>query len=110
MSGCLACGAGNAPGKLFCGDCGAPLPATCSACGDLVETGRRFCGGCGAPLGARAAAPGAPSTAVPEVAPIEPARPWPERRQVSVLFCDLVGFTPFAERRDPEDVREVLSG
>jgi class 3 adenylate cyclase len=29
---------------------------------------------------------------------------------VSVLFCDLVGFTPFAERRDPEDVREVLSG
>ena len=29
---------------------------------------------------------------------------------MSVLFCDLVGFTPFAERRDPEDVREVLSG
>lgn len=49
-------------------------------------------------------------TAVPEVARLEPERPWPERRQVSVLFCDLVGFTPFAELRDPEDVREVLSG
>jgi len=34
----------------------------------------------------------------------------PELRHVSVLFCDLVGFTPFAERRDPEEVRELLSG
>jgi class 3 adenylate cyclase/tetratricopeptide (TPR) repeat protein len=34
----------------------------------------------------------------------------PELRQVSVLFCDLVGFTPLAEHRDPEDVRELLSG
>ncbi|MDA8264310.1 MAG: adenylate/guanylate cyclase domain-containing protein, partial [Actinomycetota bacterium] len=33
-----------------------------------------------------------------------------ELRHVSVLFCDLVGFTPFSEGRDPEEVREVLSG
>ena len=33
-----------------------------------------------------------------------------ELRHVSVLFCDLVGFTPFSEKRDPEEVREVLSG
>jgi predicted ATPase/class 3 adenylate cyclase len=33
-----------------------------------------------------------------------------ELRQVSVLFCDLVGFTPFAESKDPEDVRGLLSG
>jgi len=33
-----------------------------------------------------------------------------ELRQVSVLFCDLVGFTPLAESRDPEEVRELLSG
>jgi class 3 adenylate cyclase/tetratricopeptide (TPR) repeat protein len=26
------------------------------------------------------------------------------------MFCDLVGFTPFSEKRDPEEVREVLSG
>jgi class 3 adenylate cyclase len=33
-----------------------------------------------------------------------------ELRHVSVLFCDLVGFTPFSEKRDAEEVREVLSG
>jgi len=33
-----------------------------------------------------------------------------ELRHVSVLFCDLVGFTPLAESKDPEDVREFLSG
>jgi len=33
-----------------------------------------------------------------------------ELRHVSVLFCDLVGFTPLAEQRDPEEVRELLSG
>ena len=37
------------------------------------------------------------------------APPSAERRLVSVLFADLVGFTPFAEERDAEDVREMLS-
>jgi predicted ATPase len=32
-----------------------------------------------------------------------------ELRHVSVLFCDLVGFTPLAESEDPEEVRELLS-
>jgi class 3 adenylate cyclase/predicted ATPase len=35
--------------------------------------------------------------------------PVAERRVCSVLFCDLVGFTPLAEARDPEAVRELLS-
>ena len=45
-------------------------------------------------------------TALPEGG----ALPSTELRHVSVLFCDLVGFTPFSEKRDPEEVREVLSG
>ena len=32
-----------------------------------------------------------------------------ERRVCSVLFCDVVGFTPLSESRDPEAVRELLS-
>ena len=35
--------------------------------------------------------------------------PVAERRICSVLFCDLVGFTPLSESRDPEEVRELLS-
>jgi class 3 adenylate cyclase len=37
------------------------------------------------------------------------AGPVAERRVCSVLFCDLVGFTPLSESRDPEAVRELLS-
>ncbi len=37
------------------------------------------------------------------------AEPVAERRVCSVLFCDVVGFTPLSEARDPEAVRELLS-
>jgi len=37
------------------------------------------------------------------------AGPVAERRVCSVLFCDVVGFTPLSESRDPEAVRELLS-
>ena len=45
------------------------------------------------------------------VAPAAPAHKAPsaERRLVSVLFADLVGFTPLSESRDAEEVRELLS-
>jgi class 3 adenylate cyclase/tetratricopeptide (TPR) repeat protein len=59
----------------------------------------RFCGECGNALTDDAAQPFAP--AAPEKAA--------ERRLVSVLFADLVGFTPLSESRDPEEVRELLS-
>src|SRR5207302_10716454 len=58
----------------------------------------RFCGECGNALAADA-----PSAA--EAPPAKTA----ERRLVSVLFADLVGFTPLSESRDPEEVRELLS-
>jgi len=38
----------------------------------------------------------------------DPERPVEERKVVSVLFADLVGFTAHSERADPEDVRELL--
>src|SRR5439155_4911871 len=60
---------------------------TCPSCGQENPERARFCLNCGAPL---QAAPG-PS---PE-----------ERKVVTVLFCDLVGFTQASDRADPEDVR-----
>jgi predicted ATPase/class 3 adenylate cyclase len=47
----------------------------------------------------------APEGAASSVAPHEPAA---ERRQLTVLFCDLVGSTPLSEQLDPEDLRDVV--
>ena len=97
---CPACGAQNPPEKRFCGDCGSALASNCTACGAPNPPGKRFCGDCGASLGSSAAAVGAGGSALGE--------PSAERRLVSVLFADLVGFTPYAEGRDSEEVREIL--
>ena len=60
----------------------------------------KFCGECGAALSSRQ----------PQVAdPASPAAPTAERRLVSVLFADLVGFTTASEGRDAEDTRELLT-
>jgi class 3 adenylate cyclase/tetratricopeptide (TPR) repeat protein len=88
--GCPACGAENSPGALFCGRCGTPLARKCSSCGATVALDAAFCTACGTELG-------------------ETARPSAEERKVvSVLFADLVGFTERAERLDPEEVRTLL--
>ena len=97
---CPHCGTENSPGRRFCGGCAAPLELTCAACGAANEPGMRFCGACAQPLETDAAP--APRAA-PAVAPAS------ERRLVSVLFADLVGFTALSESRDSEDVREILS-
>src|SRR5579885_1661704 len=94
---CASCGAENPAGHRFCGQCGSALSTTCPACGHEARPGERFCGACGAAL-AEAVAP-----AEPEQVAVA------ERRLVTVLFADLVGFTSLSESRDPEDVRELLS-
>jgi class 3 adenylate cyclase len=47
------------------------------------------------------------AASLPEV-PVEPSVRMAERRQLTVLFCDLVGSTELAAKLDPEDMREVL--
>ena len=100
---CVSCGAQTPAGKKFCINCGAPVQASCPACGERVLRGAKFCAECGAGLGGerggQAVAPTAPA--------LSPALA--ERRLVSVLFADLVGFTTLSEHRDPEEVRELLS-
>ena len=99
---CLRCGQENPSGQKFCGNCGNPLAAVCSSCGNANPPGQRYCGECGTALlqpPVVAATPGIPD-ADGRIA---------ERRFVSVLFADLVGFTTLSESRDSEEVRELLS-
>ncbi len=95
---CLTCGFDNPEGFRFCGSCGTSLARTCPSCGSEVPAGFRFCGVCG--------------TAMDEAAtPAPPGRvPMPsERRPVTVLFADLVGFSTLAEHMDPEELRTLIT-
>lgn len=69
--------------------------AVCSACGFVNPFEFRFCGGCGTAL----------ERTTPETLP---QRPQPERRQLTVLFCDLVGSSMLATQLDPEELRDLI--
>jgi class 3 adenylate cyclase len=96
---CPGCGEPTPAAGRFCIHCGLPRQQTCPSCGEPIIDGARFCMQCGAALQAGDAAK--PGVSVRESVS--------ERRLVSVLFADLVGFTPLSEHRDPEEVRELLT-
>ena len=100
---CSNCAAENDAGAKFCNECGAALSAGCPSCGATNKPGAKFCNECGGALGPAAA------TGQLSVAPPSSSEPVAERRLVTVLFADIVGFTPFAEERDAEEVRDTLS-
>ena len=102
MATCSSCGAANPQEQKFCGECGARLATVCTSCGTQNPPEQKFCGECGATLAAESA-PAAGRAAGVASAPAA------ERRLVSVLFVDLVGFTKLSEARDAEDTRELLS-
>ena len=123
---CPTCGTENRPGAKFCTECGTALAGACPNCGTVNPPTAKFCSECATPLQAGAASTGTPAatsatassvgtTASPAGATAGPRAdgtgtgPVAERRLVSILFADLVGFTPFAEEKDAEDVRDVLS-
>jgi class 3 adenylate cyclase len=103
----------------FCGECGAPLQRRCPQCGSENPTRFKFCGTCGTPLSGRPHSPqatpadqrrGTSEAEPPRLTPpaVERPRPEGERRQLTVLFCDLVDSTVLATQLDPEELREVV--
>ena len=105
---CPNCGAENRAGAKFCKVCGSALSLVCPN-GHPVEAGAQFCDECGAQVRAPARAAQPISPVPPPVASAAPVQISGERRLVSVLFADLVGFTTLSESRDVEEVRELLS-
>ncbi len=101
---CSSCGTDNPAGTKFCVECATRLSAVCPSCGHANVPTAKFCGECATPLTSSA-----PSATPAAAGPATSGDPVAERRLVSVLFADLVGFTPFAEERDAEDVRDILT-
>ena len=113
---CPSCGHENREGARFCDGCGALLAPVCPSCGAPVRPSARFCDSCGQ----RVAAPSEP-TATPDPLTYTPrhlaekilrdrAALEGERRTVTVLFADAMGFTPISERLDEEQVYDLMQG
>ncbi|MPZ28899.1 MAG: AAA family ATPase [Micromonosporaceae bacterium] len=91
---CPRCGRAVADNDRFCGGCGAAIADACRHCGRRLAREVKFCPGCGTARDGGTE----PVTGATE-----------DRRRVSVLFVDLVDFTPYAEQSDPELVRRLQS-
>jgi len=118
--GCAACGAENPVGAKFCAECGVRQPRRCPSCNHDVGATAKFCLECGERLEAGPKPGPAPS------APIAPQSYTPrhlaekilasrhalvgERKQVTVLFTDLVGSTELIRDLDPEIAQHLLDG
>ena len=113
---CPACQHTNPSEAKFCNACGAPLSHLCSACGASNPPGAAFCNACATPLVSPTPVPtpteakGPDSLTSQDIVspPVEPLALEAERRQLTVMFCDLVGSTQLSERLDPEDYRDVV--
>ena len=91
---CPACGEALHDDARYCTACGTPLAFRCPRCSAVNPPGARFCGQCG--------------VGVLEGLQASAASPEGERRQLSVMLCDLVDSTPLSTRLDPEELSEVI--
>src|SRR3954451_2955481 len=94
--------------------CGSALVAMCPGCGHQNPPVARFCMQCGTSLKPSERPASAPARYTPEhlAAKILAARAGleGERKQVTILFADVVGSTELIRDRDPEEAQQLLDG
>jgi len=122
---CSRCQHENNVTAKFCEECGVKLVRACSACGHEVSPQAKFCPECGMPLTEQPVERRARNkahetlsvkrrrakTEKPDItrrSTLNAQRAAGERRQLTVMFCDLVDSTALSERVDPEELREVV--
>ena len=119
---CPQCGADNLPERRFCRECGAALAVRCSRCAAENQPGDKFCGQCGRRLGAPSASRAVAAsmqnrlrqihrqlpTGLVERILAERGKIEGERRTVTVMFCDLAGYTAIAEKVGAEEAYRLM--
>ena len=110
---CHRCHTENREGRHFCSKCAAPLAVVCPSCGFTNEPGDAFCGGCAQTLRAAPPTLQSPQSYTPkhlaEKILTSKGALEGERKQVTVLFVDVSGFTSLSETLDPEDVHGLMT-
>ncbi len=114
---CESCGHDNPPDAAFCEECGVAVEIPCPHCGQQQRAGTKFCRRCGHRLaGAPESPPASPGPSPRAYTPrhlvdrILTSRSAleGERKQVTVLFCDIVESSGLAERLGPESMHQLL--
>ncbi len=112
---CPRCDFGNPIGVKSCRECGVDLTIACTDCGHKVRTGAKFCDECGARLALTQADEMIPdlhsSMRQSSARKILPNRKQMkgERKNVTILFSDISGFTQMSEKLDPEEVIDLIN-
>jgi ribosomal protein L40E len=113
---CPRCQCENPQTAKFCEECGTVLLRLCPRCNHEVSPGARFCSECGHHLDA-----GSPAARFPSPVSYTPkhladkiltsrSALHGERKPVTVLFADVVGFSTLAEQLDPETIHTLMDG
>jgi class 3 adenylate cyclase/tetratricopeptide (TPR) repeat protein len=100
---CPRCQHENHPTAKFCQECAAPLALACRNCGSPLPAKARFCPECAHPAEERAAGSDAPALEGDLVAAAG------ERRQATVVFADISGYTQLCTSVDAEQVQALLN-
>ena len=114
---CLACSTENPPQAKFCLECAAPLARRCSSCGTVLPEAAKFCMECAQPVATLVMEP-SPAASPQSYTPRHLAEKvlagrdalQGERKQVTVLFADVVGSTALIQGRDAEEAQRLLDG
>src|SRR5712692_8060536 len=106
---CTSCRFANPEGTKLCIDCGSPLTNRCPHCEHENLPRAKFCGECGASLTAEVQGlKSQVQSRESQSGRAERAASAGERRQLTVMFCDLVGSSALSAQLDPEELREVV--
>jgi class 3 adenylate cyclase/tetratricopeptide (TPR) repeat protein len=113
---CPKCQFENREEAKFCSECGHKFQLSCPDCGNSIRASSKFCDGCGCKLES-------PLNTFDNVSEIDTPDLQPsvdfkhslvtpiagERKHVTVLFSDLIGYTTISERLDPEDLKDITT-